>query len=87
MKYFSGRLGCRLSAGGVGVSKGAAWFREYVAASWVANAAGFVTIFFGVIFVAGVAGRIARWKAAGLQWDDRELGAAFGETRALKSCA
>ena len=65
--------------------RAAAWFREYVAASWVANAAGFVTIFFGVIFVAGVAGRIARWifKTAGLQWVDRVLGAAFGLVRGL----
>ena len=65
--------------------RAAAWFREYVAAPWVANAAGFVTIFFGAIFVAGMAGRIARWvsKAAGLQWVDRVLGAVFGLARGM----
>ena len=63
--------------------RAALWFREYVSAPWVANAAGFVTIFFGVIFVAGIAGHIARWifKAAGLEWFDRVLGAVFGLVR------
>ena len=61
------------------------WLLQFVSAAWVADAAGFLTIFFGTILLAGIAGRICRWmfKEAGLQWFDRVLGAAFGLVRGI----
>ena len=61
----------------------AAWFLPYVNAAWVANVAGFLTIFFSVVLLAGFAGRLLRWifAEAGLRWFDRMLGAAFGLLR------
>ncbi|HTC93680.1 MAG TPA: CvpA family protein [Terriglobales bacterium] len=63
----------------------APWFSQFVSAQWVANTAGFLTVFFAVILLAGMAGRMARWifKEAGLQWFDRALGAAFGLARGI----
>src|SRR5258708_30860990 len=50
-----------------------AWFTPYVNTAWVANVAGFLTIFFAVVLLAGFAGRLARWtfESAGLRWFDR----------------
>jgi membrane protein required for colicin V production len=61
----------------------AAWFLPYVNAAWVANVAGFLTVFFSVVLLAGFAGRLLRWifAEAGLRWFDRMLGAAFGLLR------
>src|SRR6266404_49689 len=61
----------------------AAWLLPFVKSDWVANIAGFLTIFFSVLLLAGFAGRLARWtvKEAGLRWVDRTLGAAFGLAR------
>ncbi len=63
----------------------AVWFLQFVSAPWVADTAGFLTVFFGVILLAGMAGRVSRWifKQAGLQWFDRALGAAFGLLRGV----
>jgi membrane protein required for colicin V production len=63
----------------------APWFQQFVSAPWMASSAGFLTIFFGVILLAGMAGRISRWifKEAGLQWVDRALGAVFGLARGI----
>jgi len=63
----------------------AMWLMQFVSAAWVADAAGFLTIFFSAILLAGIAGRICRWmfKEAGLQWFDRILGAAFGLVRGI----
>ncbi len=63
----------------------AAWYLPMVRQSWVADIAGFLTIFVLVIVVAGIAGRITRWavKEAGLQAIDRVLGAAFGLVRGI----
>ena len=63
----------------------APWFLQFVSAPWMANTAGFLTIFFGVILLAGMAGRVSRWifRQAGLQWFDRALGAAFGLVRGI----
>src|SRR5260370_7061956 len=57
----------------------APWFQQFVSAPWIASSAGFLTIFFGVILLAGMAGGIWRWifKEAGLQWVYRGLGAVF----------
>ena len=64
-------------------SRLAAWFAQYVKSEAVAESAGFLAIFFGVVIAAGIVGRIAHWLArhAGLGWADRLLGAAFGLVR------
>jgi membrane protein required for colicin V production len=61
----------------------AAWFAPYVKATWVANVAGYLTLFLAVVLLAGIIGRIARAgaKAAGMRWFDRVLGGAFGLLR------
>ncbi len=61
----------------------APWFLPYVKQEWIADLAGFLTIFFSVLLLAGFAGRLVRWmfKEAGLRWFDRMLGAAFGLLR------
>jgi len=63
----------------------AAWFAPLVKAQWIADIAGFLTIFIAVILLAGIAGRLARWSAheAGLRWFDRVLGGAFGLVRGV----
>jgi membrane protein required for colicin V production len=63
----------------------ARWFEQFVSAPWIADTAGFLSVFFGVILIAGLAGRLARWvfKQAGLQWFDRALGAVFGLVRGV----
>ena len=63
----------------------AAWFAPYVSSPWVADVAGFFTIFAGVVLLAGMAGRFARWGAreAGLRWFDRMLGGVFGFARGV----
>ncbi len=68
-----------------GYGRVAAWYAPYVTSPWVANIAGFLTIFLMVVLLAGVIGRIARWslKEVGLRWFDRVLGAAFGLVRGV----
>lgn len=63
----------------------APWFAPYVSSPWVANIAGFFTIFVAVVLLAGIAARIARWsvKEVGLRWFDRLLGAVFGLVRGV----
>ena len=63
----------------------APWFLQFVRAPWIADTAGFLAVFFGVILLAGMAGRVSRWifKQAGLQWFDRVLGAVFGLVRGI----
>ncbi|HEX4484654.1 MAG TPA: CvpA family protein [Terriglobales bacterium] len=60
-------------------------FAPYVNSPWLADIFGFLIIFFLVVIVAGIAGRIARWamKEVGLSFFDRLLGAALG---CLKGC-
>ena len=63
----------------------AAWFLPYVKAQQYANIAGFLTIFFSIILLAGIVARIVRWaaKEIGLRWADRLLGGAFGLVRGV----
>ena len=63
----------------------AGWFLPYVKAQQYANIAGFLTIFFSIIILAGMIARIARWaaKEIGLRWVDRLLGGAFGLVRGI----
>ena len=60
--------------------RAAAWYAHYVNSQWTADIAGFFTIFFVVLLLAGLAGRLVRWavKGIGLRWFDRFLGAVFG---------
>jgi membrane protein required for colicin V production len=55
-------------------------FAPYVNSPWLSDILGFLIIFFLVVIVAGIAGRIARWamKEVGLSFFDRVLGAALG---------
>ncbi len=55
-------------------------FAPYLKSPWLGEIAGFLIIFFAVLLVAGLAGRIARWamKKAGLSMIDRLLGAVLG---------
>ena len=63
----------------------AAWYEPYVKSEALANACGFMTIFFIVVVLSGIAGKVTRWmmKEAGLSWVDRMLGAAFGLLRGM----
>jgi membrane protein required for colicin V production len=58
----------------------AEWFGPHLKSPWLADIAGFVVIFIGVVIVAAIAGRIVRWvmKEAGLSLIDRLLGALLG---------
>jgi membrane protein required for colicin V production len=68
-----------------GYPQAATWFAPYVTLPWVADIAGFLTIFIGIVLLAGIAGRIARWSASGasLRWMDRLLGGVFGLLRGI----
>jgi membrane protein required for colicin V production len=63
----------------------AAWYRPYVSSPWVADIAGFLTIFLVMVLLGSIAGRIVRWTVSGvgLRWFDRLLGAAFGLLRGV----
>ncbi len=63
----------------------AAWYRGYVNSQWVADIAGFFTIFFIVVLLAGILGTIVRWavRGVGLRWFDRLLGSVFGLVRGV----
>lgn len=57
-------------------------FAQY-SSRWLVEIAAFLIIFVGVMLIAGIAGRIARWvmKEAGLSGVDRFLGGALGLLR------
>lgn len=61
----------------------ASWYMRYVNSQWVADIAGFLTIFAAIALLSGVIGRIARLAVSGvgLRWFDRVLGALFGVLR------
>ncbi|MGA9862986.1 MAG: CvpA family protein [Terriglobales bacterium] len=56
------------------------WFAPYLKSPWLGEIVGFLIIFFVVLIIAGIAGRIARsvMKKAGLSAIDRFLGAVLG---------
>jgi membrane protein required for colicin V production len=66
-----------------GCGKIAPWFLPYVKSQPFAELAGFLSIFFAVVVLAGAIARIVRWVVheAGFKWADRSLGAAFGFLR------
>jgi len=59
------------------------YFAPNLKAPWLGDVLGFLIIFVGVIIVAGIAGRIARWamKEVGLSFFDRFLGGVLGLIR------
>lgn len=61
------------------------WYAPMVKSAWMADIAGFLTIFIVIVLLAGIIARLARWffKEAGLRWFDRLLGAAFGLVRGV----
>jgi membrane protein required for colicin V production len=63
----------------------AEWFEPYLKSPWVGEMAAFLIIFFAVLLLAGLAGRLARWamKKAGLSAIDRILGAVLGLLRGV----
>jgi membrane protein required for colicin V production len=68
-----------------GYARVATWYAPFVKSAWVADIAGFLTIFIAVVVLAGIIGRLARGfiKGVGLSWIDRLLGAAFGLIRGV----
>ncbi len=66
-----------------GYGRVAPLYAPYVKTQWVADLCGFMTIFFVIVLLAGVIGRIARlgMKEVGLRWFDRALGGLFGVVR------
>jgi len=66
-----------------------AYVLDYVSSRQMANLIGFFVVFFGVVIVGAIIGRILakflRW--AGLSWFDRLLGGAFGAVRGFIICA
>jgi len=63
----------------------ASWLDPYLKSPWVGEIAAFLIIFFAVLILAGLAGRLARWmmKKAGLTVVDRFLGAVLGLLRGV----
>jgi membrane protein required for colicin V production len=58
----------------------AGWLQSFLKSDWLAEILGFLIIFFAVVLVFAIAGRIARWamKKVGLSGFDRFLGALLG---------
>jgi membrane protein required for colicin V production len=61
----------------------AGWLNSFLKSAWVGEIAAFLIIFFLVLILAGLAGRLARWmmKKVGLTLIDRFLGAVLGLLR------
>jgi membrane protein required for colicin V production len=58
-------------------------FAPYINSPWLGDIAGFLIIFFAVMIVAGIAGRITHWvmQKTGLSFIDRLFGAGLGFVR------
>jgi membrane protein required for colicin V production len=56
------------------------WLLKFLKNDWLADILGFLIIFFAIVLLFGIAGRIARWvmKEAGLSGFDRFLGGILG---------
>jgi membrane protein required for colicin V production len=66
----------------------AVWYMRYVNSAWVADIAGFLTVFVFFALLGGIVGRIARSAVhgIGLRWFDRVLGGLFGAIRGVAIC-
>ena len=58
----------------------AEWLATFLKSQWLSDILGFLIIFFAIVLLFGIAGRIARWvmKEAGLSGFDRFLGGVLG---------
>jgi len=58
----------------------AEWLATFLKSQWLSDILGFLIIFFAIVLLVGIAGRIARWvmKEAGLSGFDRFLGGVLG---------
>ena len=58
----------------------AEWLATFLKSQWLSDILGFLIIFFAIVLLFGVAGRVARWvmKEAGLSGFDRFLGGVLG---------
>src|SRR5260370_29475754 len=56
------------------------WLSSFFKSEWLADIFGFLIIFFAIVLLFGIAGRIARWvmREAGLSGFDRFLGGVLG---------
>lgn len=61
------------------------WLREYVSSKQVANLCGFLLVFFGILLLGALVGKLLSmlFKWTGLSWLDRLLGAGVGFVRGL----
>jgi membrane protein required for colicin V production len=68
-----------------GYARVAAWYAPLVKMAWVADIAGFLTIFLTVLLLAGAVAKLARWgiSKGGLRWFDHMLGGVFGLLRGI----
>jgi membrane protein required for colicin V production len=66
----------------------AAFYAHYTNSEWAADIAGFLTVFFVVLVLGSVAGKIARSaiEGVGLRWIDRFLGGLFGFLKGVIVC-
>ena len=66
----------------------AAFYSHYVNSPWVADIAGFLTLFIVIVLLGGAAGKAARWAVheVGLRWFDRVLGGLFGFLKGILIC-
>jgi membrane protein required for colicin V production len=66
----------------------AAFYMPHVNSAWAADIGGFLTVFFVVVLLGSVAGKIARSavEGIGLRWIDRLLGGLFGFLKGLVVC-
>jgi len=67
----------------------AEYFAPYISSQWLGEIVAFLAIFFGVMVLAGVLGKIVRWivKEAGLNVVDRFLGGVLGLVRGCLAVA
>ena len=66
----------------------AAFYIHYVNSEWVADIAGFLTLFVLLVVLGGVVGKTVRWAVheVGLRWIDRLLGGLFGFLKGIVIC-
>ena len=66
----------------------AEFYVKYVSSPWVADIAGFLTVFFVVVLLGSVAGKIGRRavEGVGLRWIDQFLGGLFGFLKGITVC-
>jgi membrane protein required for colicin V production len=66
----------------------AAFYVHYVNSPWVADIAGFLTLFILLAMLGGTVGKTVRWavQEVGLRWFDRLLGGLFGFLKGIVIC-